>query len=232
MAAGMKEVYEMISGTQAKLADQYAIGTLGIPSLELMERASLQVSTMIRSLFDPETEILIACGTGNNGADGLCIARQLISCGYHPEIWVCGKEEKASEEFRIQRDILRGAGGQISFYATGQRLPDTSLLVDAVFGIGLTRELEGSYLAFLQELCRIRKHTVYAVDIPSGIHSDCGKEMGCALQADRTITFGRNKYCLLTEDGRKYAGEIYVKDIGIPQEAYDYARQITEQKNA
>ena len=246
----------IITGTQSKAADRYAIDVMKIPSLELMETASRKAAEELASRFGPETDILICCGTGNNGADGVCMGRILLDKGYRKiRLALCGDPAKETEEFRFQMETWKArpehtqpmrfvpaesapapaepvpapaepdsapdnaAGGEIRI----PFLPDTGVLVDAVFGIGLHRPVEGVYRDFLAEMVRIRKTFTLAVDVPSGINSDTGEVMGIAVPADVTVTFGRSKTGLVRAEGPAFAGEVLVKEIGIPEEAYEAA---------
>ena len=239
----------IITGTQSKAADRYAIDVMKIPSLELMETASRKAAEELASRFGPETDILICCGTGNNGADGVCMGRILLDKGYRKiRLALCGDPAKETAEFRFQmetwkarpehtqpmRFVLQEAGAAPSGTASASgndpdretgisSLPDTGVLVDAVFGIGLHRPVEGLYREFLAEMNRIRKTFTLAVDVPSGINSDTGEVMGIAVPADVTVTFGRSKTGLVRAGGPAFAGEILVKEIGIPEEAYEAA---------
>ena len=239
----------IITGTQSKAADRYAIDVMKIPSLELMETASRKAAEELASRFGPETDILICCGTGNNGADGVCMGRILLDKGYRKiRLALCGDPAKETEEFRFQMETWKArpehtqpmrfvpaesapapaeplpapdnaAGGEIRITS----LPDTGVLVDAVFGIGLHRPVEGVYRDFLAEMVRIWKTFTLAVDVPSGINSDTGEVMGIAVPADVTVTFGRSKTGLVRAEGPAFAGEVLVKEIGIPEEAYEAA---------
>lgn len=100
------------------------------------------------------------------------------------------------------------------------RLPDDDVLIDAIFGIGLHREIAGDYRAFIEEANRRKHGFVLAIDAPSGINTDTGELMGCGIKADVTITFGRNKTGLVCGAGQNFAGRVLVEDIGIPDEAY------------
>jgi len=209
-----------ISGTQAAAADRIAIDVLKIPSLTLMENASFQAAEYIREHYGEEKRVLILCGTGNNGADGVCIGRMLLESGYPVRVLVCGNPEKETAEFRIQEERYKKAGGEISFFHENDVLPETELLVDAVFGTGLHRPVSGIYRTLIEAADALRTEEKIAVDIPSGINSDTGELMGAGIKADVTVTFGKNKTGLLIGEGRKYAGHVEVREIGIPEEAY------------
>ena len=212
----------MITGTEAKAADRYAIDVMGIPSLTLMENASREVAAYIEDHFASQ-KILILCGTGNNGADGICIANILNANGKvstAPAVVITGNLEHASWEFLHQLSEYKKAGFTPKFAHGNDIFEGFDVLVDAVFGIGLKTELRADKASLLKAAdCTGFKHVI-AVDMPSGINSDSGELMGAGIHATATITFGKMKTGLAEGLGPDYAGEIIVRDIGIPEEAY------------
>lgn len=213
---------EWISGTAAKAADRYAMDVLGMASLTLMETASRKVAEYVMGHF-PEKQrmITVLCGTGNNGADGVCAANMLLAEGYQPNVCLAGNIEKASWELLYQLFRFQSAGGTVHTFREGMVLPENDILIDGIFGIGLHREIAGIYRQLIEEANRRRHAFVLAIDAPSGINTDSGDLMGCGIRADATITFGRNKLGLVHGDGPDYAGQVRVEDIGIPDEAYE-----------
>lgn len=216
---------EVITGTASKRADRYAIDVLGIPSLTLMENASSKVSEHILRNF-PSSSVLVLSGTGNNGADGVCIARLLHNDPRFEgqiSVLIAGNIERASWEFYHQLSEYKRYGGTYSFYKENDPLPDADILVDAVFGIGLLTPLREDKASLLKKADGKNYPNVIAVDIPSGVNSDTGGIMGAGIHADTTVTFGRCKTGLVEGEGKEYAGNIITEDIGIPDEAYDNA---------
>ena len=212
----------MITGTQAKAADRYTIDVMGIPSLTLMENASREVATYIEVNYASE-KILILCGTGNNGADGICIANILNADGkmkYPPVVVITGNLEHASWEFLHQLSEYKKAGFNPVFAYDNDLFKGFDVLVDAVFGIGLKSALREDKAALLKTADSAGFKHVIAVDMPSGINSDSGELMGAGIHASTTITFGKMKTGLAEGSGPEYAGEVIVRDIGIPEEAY------------
>lgn len=212
-----------ITGSSAKLADRYAIDVLGIPSLTLMENASREVAAYIEEHFTGK-RILILSGTGNNGADGICIANILIAGGKitdPPTVIVTGNPGHATPEFSYQLSEYE-KNGCSAVFMQGPEIDfrGYDVLVDAVFGIGLQSELRKDKADLLRAADNAGFAHIVAVDMPSGINSDTGSLMGAGIHATVTVTFGRMKTGLLNGDGPSYAGEIIVKDIGIPEEAY------------
>lgn len=211
-----------ITGTVAKAADRYAMDVMGLKSLTLMETASSKIAEYVTKqyLYQREKKISVLCGVGNNGADGVCAARMLLEEGYQPRVYIVGNMEKASWEFLYQLFYFQQAEGVALPHRVGDALRDDDILIDAIFGIGLHREIAGDYRAFIEEANRRRHGFVLAIDAPSGINTDTGELMGCGIKADVTITFGRNKTGLVCGAGRNFAGRVLVEDIGIPDEAY------------
>ena len=208
-----------ITGTVAKAADRYAMDVMGLKSLTLMETASSKIAEYVTKHYPLSYKISVLCGVGNNGADGVCASRILLSEGYQPHVYIVGNLEKASWEFLYQLCHFQQAGGAVTMYRPNT-LPDDDILIDGIFGIGLHREIAGDYRLFIEEANRRRHGFVLAIDAPSGINTDTGALMGCGIKADVTITFGRNKTGLVCGAGQKLAGRVLVEDIGIPDEAY------------
>ncbi|HIS62370.1 MAG TPA: NAD(P)H-hydrate dehydratase [Candidatus Scybalomonas excrementigallinarum] len=220
-----------ISGAKMQKVDQQFIKHIGIPSLVLMERAALGVT---RRLFEHYClkRCLIVVGSGNNGADGLAIARQLMEQGIVPEIYCCGTLEKATEEFKVQYGILKNLGA--NFIEQLEKKPYT-VVVDAIFGVGLKREVTGHYkevICFLNGLSCPK----VSVDLPSGVEATTGNIFGCAIKAHRTITFGFYKQGLFFYPAAEYAGIVELEEAGfhasclssVEEEAYVYEREDVE----
>ena len=205
----------IVTGKQMKAIDKDTIERIGIPSLVLMERAALAVADAVCVLAPDKKEIRIAavCGTGNNGADGIAAGRILWGRGYEVTIFLSGDPDKGTEEFKLQRQIARRLG---ILMEPAERFSSWKgqIIVDAVFGIGLGRNVEGKYRELIEEMGKRRAADVVAGDISSGIHADTGAVMGAAVRASVTVTFGYAKSGLLLYPGREYAGNIKVVDIG------------------
>lgn len=199
----------VISGSKMQQVDQRFIEHIGIPGLVLMERAALGVT---RWLFQNHSlkKCLIVVGSGNNGADGLAVARQLMEQDIVPEIYVCGNLEKATEEFRIQYKILKNLG--VCFIEKLEKKPYT-VVIDAIFGVGLSREVQGSYRAVISFMNQL-DCPVVSVDIPSGIDATTGAVLGIAVKANATVTFGFLKRGLLLYPGALYAGTVQLEGAG------------------
>ena len=220
----------VLDAASMKNVDSYSINTLGIPSVVLMERAALSVTEVIESKVkgNIHTDIICVCGRGNNGADGLAVARQLYLKGYNVDVYIINSHA-STKEFDIQLNIIKNLGIECI------NSPDFSkygVIVDALFGNGLSRELAGEARIVVDTInkCSTSVRSQYtqnsdnngnrlvvAVDIPSGISASTGVVMGSAVNADITVTFGFEKIGHILYPAASYCGKIIRKDIGFAQ---------------
>lgn len=206
----------LLDSKTMKSCDTATIHYFGVPSAVLMERAALSVVDFITDEKINTKSVLIVCGTGNNGGDGFAIARILFERGIQPTVVLVGNTDKLTKDALLQKKILENYKINIE-----SSIPyhEYTTIIDAVFGIGLSRDIEDGYqdtICTMNELngCKI------AVDIPSGISADTGSVMGVAFKADYTITFGYSKIGLILYPGCSYCGKIIKKDIGITKESF------------
>ena len=201
-----------VNAAQMKAADQYTIQKLGVPSLELMEHAAQACVLVLEDEKVDLSHVCVVCGSGNNGGDGFAIARILQNNRYSVETFCVGNPEHYTEETQEQMHRLRECGGKITY---GMPQEDSySVIIDAVFGVGLSRKVEGRYRQVIEQMNRMRG-TKFAVDIPSGLSATTGCILGCAFKADYTVTFQLKKIGLELSQGRTMAGRVIVPDIGI-----------------
>lgn len=208
---------KILTAAQMRKYDEYTIKNVGIPSLVLMERAALGVyAEIVKYIADtnmkPEkTKVLVLCGTGNNGGDGLAIARLLFCDGIKPDVVLLGDNNKLSQECATQLQILENIG-----LSVGAQMKDDEydIIIDALWGIGLHRTVCGAYEQILTKVNHMQGYKI-AVDIPSGIEADHGYVLGVAIKADLTVTFGYCKRGMFLGEGPTYCGKVVVKDIGI-----------------
>ncbi len=212
----------LVTSEEMRKYDNNTIERIGIPGEVLMERAALALLEQIEEVVRAEgrecreTSVLIFAGMGNNGGDGLALARLLSEKEYLVAVWCVGEEEKASTQWRRQREILRNYP-----VAVGTEIPngEYTILVDALFGVGLSRDVEGVYRDAVETFNQKRGYRM-AVDVPSGLDADTGRVLGCAVKADKTVTFGFGKRGLVLYPGCEYAGEVVVADIGISKRGF------------
>lgn len=202
-----------ITAEQMRHYDSYTINTIGIPSLVLMERAALAVRDEVLNAFPLNLQnIVVVAGSGNNGGDGLDVARLLHIAGVKVTILNVGNPDHASNEHQVQDRICQ-------YYKIPQTsdlnvLKDASLIVDALFGIGIDRPVEGNYATAIEAINN-SDAVVVAVDMPSGINTDTGEVMGVAVNATATVTFAVNKVGLTKSAGKKHTGRVVVaSDMG------------------
>ena len=203
-----------------KAIDSYTIQVVGIPSMVLMERAALKVVECVKEHSTRCDRMLVICGMGNNGADGIAAARMLLLDGYQVDVLLLGEEKHATEELKLQLAIARKLG---IFIDSNINIDEYTIIIDALFGIGLSRPVTGIQEAVINKI-NTANHIVFAVDIPSGLSADNAKPLGIAVKADYTITFGLNKIGMILYPGCEYAGEVMVADIGFPGMAVDNAK--------
>lgn len=207
-----------ITSKQMSEIDQYTINEIEIPSMVLMERASLGISQTLFNHTDSNSNILAVCGTGNNGADGVAVARMVSLQDRQVDILLIGDESKSSEEMKQQLAIARNIGTAIYKESNAINWKNYTVFVDALFGIGLNRDVEGTYREAINNINETQNSYVISVDIPSGLSGDTGDVMGVAVKANTTVTFGWQKTGLLTVKGKELSGDIITHDIGYPRD--------------
>lgn len=210
----------VVTGKEMKNIDTYTIQKTGIPSLVLMERAAYMLTERMKENLSGDERILCVCGAGNNGGDGIAAARILFSQGYKAAFYMAGNPEKWTDETKKQIQIVRNAG--VPEY-NELNLTHVQVIVDGLFGIGLSNNVREPYSEIIYTINRWRsekaERQVWSVDIPSGVSSDTGQILGAAIRADATVTFGFLKRGLILYPGREMAGRRYTEDIGFPEKA-------------
>lgn len=194
-----------------------------MPQAVLMERAALGVAGEIEKRFPPEVSVdnppgrrvLVAAGTGNNGGDGLAAGRILMQRGFAVDFFLAGDRSRCGRETERQLAILEKYGCPIQSKIEKE---EYDIVVDALFGIGLSRRIEGVCAQAVEKMNRM-KAFVCSVDLPSGINTDTGEVMGSAVKADLTVTFAFAKPGQALYPGCTYTGEVILKDIGITAES-------------
>ncbi len=192
------------TAAQMRALDAAVIEGLGLPGIALMELASRGVADVVRAL-QPTGTVLVLCGPGNNGGDGWAVARWLHGWGLAVQVLPLG--EPTTGDAGAMARVARAAGVAV---VDDPREP--ALVVDALFGTGLTRAVSGRAADLLRSLQGV---PTVAVDIPSGLHADTGERLGPALRADHTVTFGRPKLGMFLRDGPALCGRVHVVDIGL-----------------
>ena len=226
MQAG--EGLELLTTTEMALADRAAVAA-GIPSLDLMETAGRAVAAEAARMVAPGVCVSVLCGPGNNGGDGFVAARYLREWGFPvrlaclvPEATLRGDAAEMARRWPGETEALSAA--DTDTLSPLRPIWAADLLVDALFGAGLSRDLDGASADIVRRINRLRAAShprqnaprILAVDVPSGLDGTTGAVRGIAVEADRTITFFRRKPGHLLMPGRRLCGEVVVADIGIP----------------
>lgn len=207
----------LVNSREMRQYDNNTSEVFHVPSLLLMEQAALAACEEIEKLTEKEKRILIVCGIGNNGGDGMAIGRLLYLKGYTVDVVLIGDEKKATEQNQKQQEILKAYGLTLLKEIPMDRA--YQMVVDAIFGVGLTRRIEGSYKSVIESMNELQGCKI-ALDIPSGVSADDGMILGTAFRADKTITFGFEKVGLYLWPGNEYVGQVILKEIGITESSF------------
>lgn len=218
--------FVVMTRDQVRAVDAWAINTLGVPGVVLMENAGRSCSDLIVEKLAgvSEPKVCIFCGTGNNGGDGYVIARHLLNKGFKVTVVVCGNRDKIKGDAKINLDILEkldkpveqldpancDVSNEVKTFSAG-----SDMLVDALFGTGLRGQLKHEYKELIEGI-NAQNCPVLAVDIPSGLDCDSGKPMGAAIKAAYTVTFVAPKAGFEERKAAaEYTGEVFVASIGV-----------------
>ena len=210
---------KLTTAKQMREADARAIAG-GIPSIALMETASRAVAEAAIPCLSPGGTALVLCGSGNNGGDGVGAAAELLRRGFSPasvRVALVGSRAHATPDFLEMERRLNALGGAVEEYDPDKPLPACSVVIDAIFGIGLNKPVEGRALAAILAANALDVPVV-AADIPSGVEADTGRVLGEAIRAAVTVTFSLAKIGHFAEPGCVCCGALRVADIGIPKE--------------
>jgi hydroxyethylthiazole kinase-like uncharacterized protein yjeF len=217
---------KIATAQQIRNIDRRAIRKFGIPGPVLMENAASAIVIEMERFFDgiEGVRVGIVCGKGNNGGDGLALARRLRIRGVPVRVALLAPFASFRNEARLNLSILRKTDVEIVPNATSRSIAEivewSDVLVDAMLGVGLSTPLKGTY-AFAAELMNLAGRPVVAVDIPTGINADTGEVMGTAVRADLTVTMALPKRGLVLHPGASFSGQVRVADIGIPTEVVE-----------
>jgi ADP-dependent NAD(P)H-hydrate dehydratase / NAD(P)H-hydrate epimerase len=211
-----------VTAAEMRALDRAAIDELGLPGMVLMETAGRAVAAAVERLA-ARGPVAVVCGPGNNGGDGYVIARVLAEAGRDVVTLLAAPRDAVKGDAAAYLAVLERAGGRVVAIATAAELAahadvlaNAAVIVDAVFGVGTTREVTGHYADVLRGIERA-PGTVVAVDLPSGIETDTGRVLGVAVTAELTVTMAALKIGTVTSPGFAYAGRVEVADIGIPR---------------
>ena len=221
---------KLYTAQQSRELDSVAITQYQFAGFDLMQKAANAVWQQIRKRWSTLSSLTVFCGAGNNAGDGYLVAALALKSGLKVTVYSVADIEKLSGDALTAYQTYQHAGGKVESFSAAVT-PKTELIVDALFGTGLSRNVSGDYAQAMQMI----NHCgcpVIAVDIPSGLNADTGKIMQCAVKADVTVTFIALKQGLFTADATEYCGEIVFADLDMPEKVFatfPHSAQLLEQ---
>ena len=228
---------KLLSAEQMRGLDRYVIEERGVPGLHLMERAGVAVAeAALGLLYDRQGEVVVLCGKGNNGGDGLVAARALGQNGIPVRVVLPFSPNELSPDARSMYDAAKAEDVPIAQTVTDEELRQAGVVIDALLGTGVTGPVRGVMAELIQRTNAIREgRGVLAVDLPSGVETDTGQVHGPAIRAEMTVTMALPKPGLVLYPGAGLAGRWRVADIGFPPEVvadWPATAELTERAQA
>jgi NAD(P)H-hydrate epimerase len=213
----------ILDSEQMRAADRHAIEQIGMPSLVLMENAGAEVARVIEEGVEDleDFSVLVLCGKGSNGGDGMVVARRLAALGARPHVVLLAEPEELAGDARTQWEVLKKLGlparacAPRDWAEEREALHECDLVVDAILGTGFTGRLEG-FLAEVVEDVNGVDAPVVAVDVPTGLSGASARVEGPAIEATVTVTFAAPKVCHVFAPAHELCGDLVVAEIGIP----------------
>ena len=213
-----------VTAVQIQKLDEIAITQIGIPSLVLMENAGRLVSEEVlqhlRLIKKSKSQVSIICGVGNNAGDGLVCARYLMNREVKVKVFLIGKPQNFKTDAAVNYQILKNLKVPIhwidSTHPIEKDFKQSRIVVDAIFGVGLNREISDPFKSVIETINEAKRFVV-SVDVPSGLDATTGKIYGVCVRASLTLTFTFPKKGFFIAEGSHYVGKIVVADIGIPK---------------
>ncbi len=214
--------FRAVSVETARKMDEYASAVIGVPSLILMENAAVSISAEALALLAGKDSVCVFCGKGNNGGDGFAAARQLLTCGKEPAVFLAAGPEEIRADAQINLAALLKLGGcPVSFAGAKkrgyilERARSCGLVIDALLGTGIKGNVSGIYAEMI-DIINSSGVPVLSVDIPSGLNADDGSIMEKCVEAAVTVTFPVPKRGMFLKDGPRVCGKIVPRGLGVP----------------
>lgn len=211
--------FELYRAAQVRELDRIAIQERGIPGYTLMSRAGEAAFKLLRNRWPEARRIAVVCGSGNNAGDGYVVARLAHRAGLEVQVMTLADPERLQGDARTAWQDACAAGVAMTVFSATALDDGLDLLVDAILGTGLEREVSGGWRAAIEAL-NAHPTDILALDLPSGLHADTGAVLGAAIQATVTITFIGLKQGLLTAQGPSYCGELNFSALSVPSDLY------------
>ena len=207
---------KLYTAAQVRELDRIAIEEFSIPGITLMESAGDAAYQLLRSKWPEAENILVLCGPGNNGGDGYILARLAKADDLAVKLQQVGDHTKLAGDALLAAERCT-SGGLEPMQVSKEDLGKYDVIVDALLGTGLDRQVSGQWQEVINAINRCNT-PVLSLDIPSGLNADTGQVMGCAVNADATISFIGLKQGLITGQGVEYAGDIHFNNLDVPDE--------------
>lgn len=212
---------KIFSVAQIKKWDDYTVFNEPISSIHLMERAASACFTWLQTYFKINQCYTIFCGTGNNGADGLAIARMLLLAGKSVKVYIL-EGEKRSENFSVNLEKIQSISNNIQYIhdINASAIEIEGVIIDALLGSGLNRPLNGR-IAQLVQFINQSENTIISIDIPTGLLADEASTGDAIIRADHTISFQSYKLAFVMSENNEFIGRVHILDIGLHPHFYD-----------
>lgn len=214
---------KLLTAEQIRKADNYTIKYEPISSADLMERAAERFVELYQQYYTKEYQIVILCGTGNNGGDGLVIGRLLIEDGYKVKLFIAGDQERGSKDFTINNETIRAYSvpTPILDETNFPKLTKDTIVIDALFGVGISRPITGFLAKLIHHVNTARYKEIVAVDIASGLGCEEKLDGSSIIRADRTITFEAPKLSFFLPENESHTGILHIVNIDLNKSFID-----------
>lgn len=216
--------FALYRANQVRELDRIAIEDMGIPGICLMERAGSTAFSLLQQRWSKARRVIVVSGLGNNGGDGYVVARLAYLAGYDVTVLQLGDTSRLQGEALAAYEAMTDVGLFPQMFAE-KKLSIVDVIVDALIGTGLDREVSGQWRQVIEAINRSRS-PVLSLDIPSGLHADTGTVMGVAVKADATVSFIGLKQGLFTGEGPEFTGQVYFDDLQIPSATYKHVKSM------
>jgi len=221
---------KIFSAEQIKKWDEFTINNEPISSTDLMERAAKACSDWISENFNTTSVFKIFCGKGNNGGDGLAVARLLLKKKYSVVIYIVETSSESSPDFQINLQWLRNISSEIYFLASSKSFPSLekdNMIIDALFGTGLNKKPSGIFKELIIHLNNSGAKII-SVDIPSGLYADKSSNGNSIIRSRYTLSFQQSKLAFLLAENESFCGKVIPLDIKLSKEYYDKEKSVFE----
>jgi hydroxyethylthiazole kinase-like uncharacterized protein yjeF len=221
---------KIFSAEQIKNWDSFTIKNEPVASIDLMERAAKACTDWIIGKFSKTTSFKIFCGKGNNGSDGLAIARHLIESNFSVFVYIVESNSAGSEDFTINLQRLKEISSAIYFLESPEGFPEIKkddIIIDSLFGTGLNKKPSGIFKKLILHLNNSGAQII-STDIPSGLYTDINSNGNAIIHARYTLSFQQQKLAFLLPENEPFFGEVVILDIGLSQEYYNNEKSIFE----